>query len=111
MRDTQTILLTGATGFVGSHLLRKLVKRGHRVRCLLRLTSDSSCLNDLPIERVIGDLRDLGSMRHAVEGCRVIYHLAADYRLWTSDPRALYDTNVVGTRNLLMAAADAGCER
>jgi len=111
MHDSSTILLTGATGFVGRHLARKLVARGLRVRCLLRPSSDFHSLKDLPVEPVIGDLRDLDSLRNAIAGCRTVYHLAADYRLWSPDPRALYETNVIGTRNLLMAAAEADCER
>src|SRR5438552_3405287 len=111
MRDAQTILLTGATGFVGRHVARKLVHHGHHVRCLLRSTSNCDRLRDLRVQRVAGDIRDIASVRDAIKGCALVYHLAADYSLYSSDPRALYDTNVTGTRNLLMAAADAGCER
>lgn len=102
-------LVTGATGFVGWHVARALIRRGQIVRALVR---PSGCLRELnPAETVTGDLRDADSLRRAVEGCGVLYHVAADYRLWAPDPRELYASNVNGTRNLLEAAKRAGVER
>jgi dihydroflavonol-4-reductase len=105
------VLLTGGTGFVGSRLARKLVERGEQVRCLVRASSSPRNLEGLPVERVTADLRDPASLVRAVEGCSVVYHVAADYRLWSRDPRDLYRSNVDGTRALLQAAERAGCGR
>ncbi len=95
-------LVTGATGFVGWHVARKLLDRGERVRVLVR---DPARLKELDgVEAVQGDLRDPESLDAAVDGCGVVYHVAADYRLWTRDPEEMYRSNVEGTRNLLEAA-------
>ena len=103
------ILVTGATGFVGWHVARKLIEQGVRVRALAR---DPSRLRELPeAEAVLGDLRDRASLDRAVEGCGVVYHVAADYRLWARDPEEMYRSNVEGTRSLLEAAQKAGVER
>jgi len=104
-------LVTGATGFVGSHVARKLVKRGERVRVLTRSQSSGKLLEGLTAERVIGDLTDPASLQVALTGCKRVYHVAADYRLWVADPNVLYRNNVEGTRNLLEAAKGAGVER
>lgn len=109
--DSATVLVTGATGFVGSRVTRRLVERGEAVRCLARSTSVLRNLAGLPLEIVHGDLNDPPSLDAAVAGCRVVYHVAADYRLWSRDPRELYRTNVEGTRSLLLAAGRGGCER
>jgi dihydroflavonol-4-reductase len=102
-------LVTGATGFVGWHVARKLAERGDRVRVLVR---DAGRLKELDgVEAVQGDLRDPESLARAVEGCGVVYHVAADYRLWTRDPREMYRSNVEGTRNLFQAARRSGIER
>jgi dihydroflavonol-4-reductase len=101
-------LVTGATGFLGWHVANKLLARGERVRALVRKTSR---VRELDGEVVLGDLRDPESLERAVAGCAVIYHVAADYRLWAQDPSELYRSNVEGTRNLLTAARDAGVER
>ncbi len=94
---------------MGWHVARALIRRGQIVRALVR---PSGCLRELnPAETVTGDLRDADSLRRAVEGCGVLYHVAADYRLWAPDPRELYASNVNGTRNLLEAAKRAGVER
>jgi dihydroflavonol-4-reductase len=100
-------LVTGASGFLGWHVARLLVERGHRVRALVR----TGRVDDLDVETVPGDLRDPDSLRRAVQGCRIVFHVAADYRLWSKDPSELYRSNVDGTRNLLAAARDAGVER
>ncbi len=105
-----TACLTGATGFVGGHVLRALVARGEHVRCLVRDPARRELL-DRAAEAVPGDLRDAAAVRRAVHGCEVVYHCAADYRLWVPDPRPMYEANVEGTRNVLAAAADAGARR
>jgi dihydroflavonol-4-reductase len=102
------MLVTGASGFLGWHVARTLTGRGHRVRALVRPTSK---LQELDVEPVIGDLRDPASLERAVAGCKLVFHVAADYRLWSRHPRELYDSNVEGTRNLLRAAQKAGVER
>ncbi|RMF82237.1 MAG: NAD-dependent epimerase/dehydratase family protein, partial [Nitrospirae bacterium] len=106
-----TTLVTGATGFVGAAVARRLSAAGHRLRCLVRPTSDRAALAGLPVELVEGDLLDPASLRRAAAGCRYCFHVAADYRLWAPDAERLYRTNVDGTRELLRAAAEAGVER
>jgi dihydroflavonol-4-reductase len=101
-------LVTGASGFIGWHVARKLLERGHSVRVLVRPTSK---LRELEVETVTGDLRDPESLARAVQGCGVVFHVAADYRLWAKDPSELYRSNVDGTRNLLAAARHARVER
>lgn len=101
-------LVTGASGFLGWHVAKALVDRGHSVRALCRPTSQ---LRELDVERVTGDLRDPPSLAQAVAGCELVFHVAADYRLWSKNPRDLYDSNVQGTRNLLDAAEQAGVQR
>lgn len=105
MADT---LVTGCSGFLGWHVARLLIEQGHSVRALCRPTSQ---LRELDAERVTGDLRDPASLCRAVAGCRLLFHVAADYRLWSKRPQDLYDSNADGTRNLLDAAAAAGVER
>ena len=103
------VLVTGATGFVGWHIARKLLDRGERVRVLVR---DPQRVRELDgVEIVTGDLRDPASLARAVAGCSVAYHAAADYRLWTRDPEEMFRSNVEGTRNLLEAARSARLER
>jgi len=104
-------LVTGANGFVGSHLTHALLEQGHQVRILVRPQSDLRALQGLPVETVYGDLRDPASLQPAVRGVRRIFHAAADYRLWASHPQEIYDTNVRGTRNILDAARREGVER
>ncbi len=106
-----TILLTGASGFVGSAVLRHLVRAGHRVRALVRPDSDRRNLDGVPVEIAVGDLRDRASLERAAAGCSGLFHVAADYRLWTPKPDEIYQTNVSGTRELMRAAATAGVER
>ena len=101
-------LVTGASGFLGWHVAHLLEERGHRVRALVR---PGSKLRELAAEAVTGDLRDLASLERAAAGCGLVFHLAADYRLWAADPGELYRSNVDGTRNLLEAARRAGVER
>ena len=101
------ILVTGGTGFVGWHVARLLREAGADVRCLARAGSDTSRLTPLGVELAVGALRDAASLRAAAKGCAQVYHVAADYRLWTRDPRDMYASNVDGTRALLAAAEDA----
>jgi dihydroflavonol-4-reductase len=103
-----TALVTGASGFVGWHVARILAERGFKVRALCR---PGSKLRELDAERIEGDLRSRDSLTKAVEGCSLVFHVAADYRLWTRHPEELYDSNVKGTRNLLDAAFQAGADR
>lgn len=104
-------LITGASGFVGSAVLRQLVEAGHSVRALLRPPSDRSNLDGLRVEIVTGDLTDPDSLIAALNGCDALFHVAADYRLWVREPEDMYATNVDGTRNLMLAAARAGLKR
>lgn len=109
-----TALVTGGTGFVGCHVARLLVERGERVRALVRPSSRCDNLADLDprlLEFFCGDLTDPNSLREAIEGCGMLYHIAADYRLWARDPQELYRANVDGTRQLLQAAQDAGVQK
>ncbi len=106
-----TTLVTGASGFVGAAVVRALVARGDAVRVLLRPQSDRRNLAGLPLEVAEGDLRDPDSLARAVRGCRYLYHVAADYRLWVPDPQQMYAVNVTGSEQLLRAAAGAGIER
>jgi dihydroflavonol-4-reductase len=106
-----TVLVTGATGFVGSHVARQLVSSGCNVRVLVRPTSNPKLLEDLRVERVEGDLRDASSIERAMQGVRRVFHVAADYRLWTRHPEEMYESNVEGTRRLIAAAQRAGVER
>ena len=106
-----TTLVTGATGFVGSAVVRALVSRGEPVRALVRPSSDLRLLEGLPVEIVRGDLAQPASGKAALAGCDALFHVAADYRLWVPRPEAMYRTNVDGTRELLLAAADAGVKR
>jgi dihydroflavonol-4-reductase len=105
------VLVTGGSGFVGSHLVRRLLERGAQTRCLARPTSRLDNLKDLPVEIIHGDLRDLESLRLAVKGAQAVYHCAADYRLWSRDPREMYESNVTGSRNVMQAALDESVER
>ena len=106
-----TTLVTGATGFLGSHVARQLVSRGETVRVLVRAASQLRAIEDLPVEKIEGDLRDATSLDLALKGVRRVYHVAADYRLWARDPQDIYDSNVTGTKNLLDAARRAGVEQ
>lgn len=109
---TMKTLVTGATGFVGSHLVNQLVARGESVRALVRPAASQNLLAaPRTVDWVVGDLRDAASLRQACRGVSRIFHVAADYRLWAADPGEIYRSNVDGTRNLLAAAGEAGVER
>jgi dihydroflavonol-4-reductase len=104
-------LVTGGTGFVGAHVVRALLARGREVRCLVRAGSPRDNLAGLPVEIVPGDLNDPASLSRACAGADIVYHVAADYRLYARDPREIYRANVDGTKALLRAAGDAGVTR
>ncbi len=106
-----TTLVTGATGFVGAAVARALLAKGEAVRVLVRPTSDRQNLAELKVELAEGDLRDTASLARALDGCRLLYHVAADYRLWVPKPEEIYRVNVDGTRALVRAAMDARVER
>jgi len=102
-------LVTGASGFLGSHVARELVARGEDVRILMRPSSTNRAISDLSLEYTTGDLRDPASLDRAVSGVQYIFHVAADYRLWAKKSKDIYDSNVEGTKNLL-AAAKRSCK-
>ncbi|MDB6144169.1 MAG: dTDP-4-dehydrorhamnose reductase, RmlD [Pseudomonas sp.] len=105
------ILVTGATGFVGSAVVRRLLRDGHELRVLVRATSDRSNLQGLPVQIIEGDLTRAASLQYACDDCDALFHVAADYRLWAPIPAQLYQTNVEGTRALLQAARLVGVPR
>ncbi|HWP85061.1 MAG TPA: hopanoid-associated sugar epimerase [Terriglobia bacterium] len=102
------ILVTGGTGFVGHHVVRRLAQEGFPVRVLARPASPLQLLRGVAAEIVRGDLTDPESLRAAVTGCTAVFHVAADYRLWARHPQELYRSNVEGTERLLQAARQAG---
>ena len=104
-------LVTGGTGFVGAHVVRALLARGRSVRCLVRSSSRRANLEGLPVEIAVGDVTDPASVASAMAGIETVYHCAADYRLYAKDPRALWESNVAGTENVLAAASQAGVAR
>ncbi len=104
-------LITGASGFVGSAVVRQLIEAGHCVRALVRPHSDRRNLAGLTVEIAVGDLRDRTSLDRALEGCSALFHVAADYRLWVPRSHEIYETNVTGTRNIMLAAVHAGVKR
>jgi len=106
-----TTLVTGAAGFLGSHIARQLVARGEPVRVLLRPSSQNRAIADLPLEYTTGDLRDTESLDRALVGVTRVFHVAADYRLWAKDSKDIYDSNVGGTKNILAAARRANVQQ
>src|ERR1700748_614411 len=103
--------VTGASGFVGANLVHELVARGHRVKALLRAESDLRGLKGVEFERVSGDVSEPDKLKQAMAGCDWCFHVAASYHLWLKDYSPMYAANVDGTRNVLQAAAAAGCSR
>src|SRR3989442_15580042 len=99
-----TTLVTGAAGFLGSHVTRQLVARGDEVRVLLRASSHNRAISDLSLEYVTGDLRDPASLARAMNGVKKVFHVAADYLLWAKRSKNIYESNVGGPTNLLTAA-------
>jgi dihydroflavonol-4-reductase len=103
--------VTGATGFLGSHVARVLADQGAELRLLVRPTSNLRNLDGLKAETATGDLRDAASLEKAMSGCDTVFHVAADYRLWVRDPQEMYRSNVEGTRAILEAARKNGVRR
>ncbi len=106
-----TVLVTGATGFIGSAVVRHLLEEGEPVRVLVRPSSDRRNLEGLDLEIAVGDLNDPASLKSAVEGCSALFHVAADYRLWTRHPEEMIRTNVEGSTAIIRKAMKAGVER
>jgi dihydroflavonol-4-reductase len=106
-----TTLVTGATGFVGAAVLRRLAEAGHNVRVLVRPTSDRLNLSNVDCEIVTGDLTEPESLKRAVRKCEAVFHVAADYRIWVPDREKMNRVNVQGTVDLILAAAAAGVSR
>lgn len=104
-------LVTGATGFIGGNLARELLRQGFRVRALVRQDSDRRNIKGLDIEVAVGDLTVRESLDDALSGCDVLFHVAASYSFWAPDPRAVYRTNVAGTKNILEAASAVGVKK
>jgi len=105
------ILITGASGHLGANLVRRLLDDGHSVRALLRKGSNNAALDGLDVEPAFGDLRDASSLKPVIQGCTHIHHCAAKLSTTAGKEREIFDCNVVGTRNLLRAALDAGVKR
>jgi dihydroflavonol-4-reductase len=111
MNSEPDVFITGASGFVGSAVLRALVESGYTARALVRRNSPRAGLADCGVELAVGDLRDRESIRKAMVGCRYVFHVAADYRLWARDSSEIFASNVGGTRNVMEEAIRAGVER
>ena len=105
------VFLTGATGFVGSHVARVYADAGAELRLLTRSSSNLASIEGITAEVVVGDLREAEGLRSAVTGCEAVVHVAADYRLWVRDPKSMYAANVDGTRELLRIARESGVRR
>jgi dihydroflavonol-4-reductase len=106
-----SILVTGGTGFVGSAVVRALMAAGERPRCLVRRESDRRNLAGLDVDLIEGDLTEASSLDRALRGCRGLFHVAADYRIWVREPQVMERVNVIGTRNLMEAALRHGIVR
>ncbi|QWF71982.1 NAD-dependent epimerase/dehydratase family protein [Methylomonas paludis] len=108
---TTTTFLTGATGFIGAAVARTLINKGHSLRVLSRPGNDRRNLAGLNVSIIEGDLLKPETYQHALAGCHNLFHVAADYRLWVPDARAMHDVNIQGTQNLMLAAQAAGVQR
>jgi dihydroflavonol-4-reductase len=105
------VLVTGASGFIGSAVVRALIDDGYRVRALCEPGRSDGNLAGLEVERIVGDVRDAATLDRVVEGVSTVFHLAAIYRFWAADPDLFYDVNVGGTMNVIRAAEHASCSR
>lgn len=105
------VFVTGATGFVGSHVARALAEQGADLRLLVRASSRTENIADLKAEPVVGDVTDFTSLKKGMQGCEAVFHVAADYRLWVRRPEEMYLANVEGTRAILRAAQDSRVRR
>ncbi|MDH3991454.1 MAG: NAD-dependent epimerase/dehydratase family protein [Gammaproteobacteria bacterium] len=110
-RNTTTVFVTGATGFIGAAVARHLLDSGYHVKVLRRPGSNTENIDGLTVEQVPGDLANVGRLTDAMANCAAVYHVAADYRLWSRDPEELYVTNVQGTANIMTAALRAEVQR
>jgi dihydroflavonol-4-reductase len=108
---SDTVLVTGASGFVGAAVARAALVRGYRVKVLMRPTASRANIEGLDVEIAAGDMRDVGSMTSALQGTRYLFHVAADYRLWARDPLEIGRNNLEGARATMAAALRAGVER
>jgi len=106
-----TVLVTGATGFIGSAVARQLSESGTKIRCLVRETSNMKNLDGLYVEIALGDIRDIDSVRRALKGCDNVFHLAAVYASWLPDPGLMYRVNEEGTRNVMTACRESGIQK
>ncbi len=104
-------LITGASGFVGAAVLRELLKKGHKVKALVRQSSVLDNLKNLDVEIVQGDLKDRDSLKRCLKNCKYLFHVAADYRLWVPRPQEIYQNNVKGTENLMEEALNSEIEK
>jgi dihydroflavonol-4-reductase len=111
LRPGDRVLVTGGAGFIGSSLVRELCHRGAGVVAMVEPGGDTRNLDGLDVELVTADLRQADAVAEAVDGARMVFHVAALYRFWAADPNDFYDINVTGTRNVLEAAGRSGCER
>ncbi len=111
MSEKDKVLITGASGFVGSAVARKLIEAGYSVRALVRHSSPRAHLDGLGLDFFEGDLRDKNSIAGAMAGMKFVFHVAADYRLWARDPSEIFASNLEGTRILMEEAMRAGVER
>jgi len=100
------IFITGATGFIGTHLVRRLAQTEHRMRCLVRTPAKARLLKELGVEMTIGDVRDKNCVREGMQGCDSVIHVAGLYSWWEKDKKVYRDIHVTGTRNVMEAALD-----
>src|SRR3954454_8563319 len=111
MATSATAAVTGATGFIGSAVVRKLLAQSRSVRCLIEPGANTANLEGLPVERITCDVTDSGTMKKALDGCDTLFHLAAIYKTWLPDEEVIYRVNVEGTVSTLLAAQQAKVKR